>query len=72
MLDSLRQGLQKLTRQERDPEVAKQVREAAKTIRINSRLLREVRAIQGELERPRPSLRRRGAAPWDSKGSSSR
>jgi len=46
----------------RDPEVARQVHEAAREIQTNKHLLREIRAVQRELERPRPPDNRE--APW--------
>lgn len=66
--DRLREVLRMTTR--RDPEVTDQVRQAAQAVRTNSRLVREVRAIQGQLERSRPSLHQQGDASWHSKGSS--
>lgn len=51
-----------------DPAVAKQIADAAHDVRESGRLLREIRAVQGELERSRPSHREK---PWASKSSSS-
>ena len=58
-------------RPKRDSAVVDQDKETTKLIRTNTRLLRELGAIQGVLERPRPSSHHSGDAPWGSKGSSS-
>jgi hypothetical protein len=62
MLSKLRRKLMP-GRPERDPEVVERVHEAAMQVRENSRLLREIRAVQGELQ-ARPN--EKGKGPWTS------
>jgi hypothetical protein len=72
LLDRLREGLQMIHPRRRDPAVVHQTAEAAVDVRTNGRLLREIRGLQGELERSRPSKQHlQGDAAWGSKNSSS-
>lgn len=72
LLGRLREVIPMLDRRRRDPDVARQVAESADDLRTNGRLLREIRGLQGELERARPSKKQhQGAAPWGSNKPSS-
>lgn len=70
LLERLRKGLRMIGPSRRDPAVAKQITQAAVDVRESGRLFREIRGLQGELERTRPS-KHRGDATWDSNSPSS-
>lgn len=72
LTERLGKGLRMFVPRHRDPEVAAQMTEAAVDVRESGRLLREIRGLQGELERSRPSKRQGDASTWGSKHSSLR
>ena len=72
LLDRLREGLRVINPRRMDPAVAHQTTTAATDVRTNGRLLREIRGLQGELERARTSKQPpQGDAAWGSNSSSS-
>lgn len=71
LLERLRKGLHMLPTRRKDPAVVTQTAEAAQEVRTAGRLLREIRGLQGELERSRPGKHHQGDAAWGSNSRSS-